>query len=125
MNTSLINALGLTLAHFLWEGAAIALLLLLFWRAGARVRYAAACAALAAMPVACLLTFWLVQPAIVLAPAPRVIARALDRSAAGALDFASTPVPISLWRWIVPLWLAGVAVFYLRSVGGLSSRRPR
>ena len=30
MSTSLVNALGLTLAHFLWEGAAIALLLLLF-----------------------------------------------------------------------------------------------
>jgi GWxTD domain-containing protein len=55
-----------------------------------------------------------------------VIARALDRSAAGALDFASTPVPISLWRWIVPLWLAGVAVFYLRSVGGwIAARRLR
>src|SRR5215471_16224795 len=73
MSTSLINAMGLTLAHFLWEGAVIVLLLLVFWRAEARIRYAAACAALAAMPVACALTFaivWQGSPAASITHAP-------------------------------------------------------
>src|SRR5215831_2809032 len=61
MNTSTINALGLTLAHFLWEGAAIALVLAALRGSSARARYAAACAALAAMPIACVATFLLVR----------------------------------------------------------------
>ena len=88
MSTSLVNALGLTLAHFLWEGAAIALLLLLFWRAGARVRYAAACAALGAMPAACGVTLWLVRHTAQPALTSRVFALDPNRAAPSAGRFS-------------------------------------
>jgi GWxTD domain-containing protein len=126
MSTILIDALGLTLAHFLWEGAAIALLLLFFWRAGARVRYTAACAAMAAMPLAFAMTFaivWGGMPTgsitrtLVLPPAPPESAVALAVWSRSSL---------SLSTWIVPLWMAGVGIFYLRSIGGwVAARRLR
>src|SRR5258705_7168549 len=61
----LIMALGWALLHFLWQGVLIAMLLggvnLLLRRAGAGVRYAAACAAMLAMLAAGVGTFlWLV-----------------------------------------------------------------
>jgi GWxTD domain-containing protein len=126
MSTTMINALGLTLAHFLWEGAAIALLLLLFWRAGARTRYAAACAALAAMPIACAVTYWLVREVGRPALSQRVLALDLTRVAPLESSGAWSGAPLSLWRWVVPIWMAGVAIFYLRSVGGwIAARRLR
>ncbi len=49
------KALGWALAHFVWEGAAIAAILAvtlaIFRGSSARLRYALACAALAAMPI--------------------------------------------------------------------------
>src|SRR5258708_37632244 len=61
----LILALGWALVHFLWQGALIAMLLggadLLLRKAGAGVRYAAACASMLAMLAAGVGTFlWLV-----------------------------------------------------------------
>jgi len=127
MSTSTINALGLTLAHFLWEGAAIGLVLAAFRAASARARYAAACAALATMPIACAATFLLVReiahPAltpIVLAPPPG------SAAAAGSPAAFATATSFSLWSWVVPAWMAGVAIFYLRSAGGwIAVRRLR
>jgi len=126
MSTSLINAMGLTLAHFLWEGAVIVLLLLVFWRAEARIRYAAACAALAAMPVACALTFaivWQGSPAASITHAP--LLPPAPSSSLGTFA-AWSAKSYSLWAWVVPLWLAGVAMFYLRGIGGwVAARRLR
>ncbi len=126
MSSNLINALGLTLAHFLWQGAVIALLPLALWRASARVRYATACMALAAMPVACAVTFLLMREIphpvltpMVLAPAPGLIVGV-------GLPAALATASFSLWSWVVPLWMAGVAIFYLRSAGGwIAARRLR
>jgi GWxTD domain-containing protein len=126
MSTTMINALGLTLAHFLWEGVVIALLLLPFWRAGARARYVAGCVALAAMPVACLVTFLLVTQTPHAALATRVILPELGLVARADTTAAWSKTPLSLWTWIVPLWMAGVSVFYLRSLGGwFAARRLR
>jgi len=119
----LVNALGHSLVHFLWEGAALALLLLLFTRTSARVRYTAACAALFAMPVAFGMTlyrFW--QDAV-----PAVFVR----FAPGQGIPAPVPLgpdspwsaPSSLWTWLVPVWMAGVVIFYLRSLGGWFAAR--
>ena len=125
MNANLMNALGLSLVHFLWEGAALALVLLLFSRAAARVRYAAACAALFAMPVAfgvTLLSVWR-APAAVQHIAPRLAA--LPDPTPAVNDW-SAAVANPLWTWLVPVWMAGVAVFYLRSLGGwMAARRLR
>jgi beta-lactamase regulating signal transducer with metallopeptidase domain len=119
------KALGWSLIHFLWEGGLIALLLaaLLFLcrRGSARVRYALACVALVAMPVALGVTLALSTPGRTARPLlPRV-----DLTDAGDIltGQASTPPSgrISLKAvlpWVPPFWMAGVLIFYLRSLGG-------
>src|ERR1700678_1669729 len=66
VHTPLAAALGWTLLHSLWEGALIAGLLacglLLSRRTSARFRYALACLALLAMPVAFGITLWISHP---------------------------------------------------------------
>jgi GWxTD domain-containing protein len=119
MNTALGNALGLALIHFLWEGAVIALLLALFWRAGARMKYAAACVALSAMPVAfgaTLFRLWTLSGGAVTVRGIVVGRGIVDLS---VLMMGTPPIaPAARWGWLVPVWIAGVAVFYLRSLGG-------
>ena len=124
MNTPLTNALAMTLAHFLWEGAALALLLLPFHRAAARIRYPAACTALFAMPLAFGVTF------LRLWQEPGNTVRNLVVPHLGAApDAASSPFALTsgvspIWHWLTPLWMAGVAVFYLRSfTGWMAARR--
>jgi GWxTD domain-containing protein len=121
-----MNALGWTLVHFLWEGAALALFLMLFGRATTRVRYAAACAALAAMPVAFAITLYRMWPADLAMAHFRI---PLGQGIAAPLTGGSpewSAGPNSLWTWLVAFWMAGVAVFYLRSLGGwVAARRLR
>src|SRR5689334_14459968 len=128
MNTPLINvinALGLTLAHFLWEGAALAAILLFFHRANPRARYAAACAVLLAMPLAFAATFsrmWNVPDGAGMSGLAATRALVLDAVETGNGSPAAPAA--SLWTWLVPVWMAGVAVFYLRSLGGwIAARR--
>ena len=125
--TPLVKALAWTLLHFLWEAALIALLLaaLLYLcrLSPARGRYAAACLALIAMPLSFGLTVtWELSAEL---SAPRMAhSGPLRLIQPDALD---SPAPITaapeaaaspLWRWAVPVWLAGVLLFYVRSLGG-------
>src|SRR6267142_6210126 len=125
---SLTYTLGLTLLHFLWQGAVIALLLAatntMLRRASARSRYAAACLALVLMLACAVLTFLSLN---VNAPpmnsgfsfAPSV-ASETDASATG------TPAPRSqsslslsgMLPWLVYFWTAGVCILTARSLGG-------
>ena len=121
--TPLVKALAWTLLHFVWEAALIALLLaaVLYGSrpARARARYAAACLALIAMPLSFGLTVAreLSAPRMVQSGPLRLIQPdALDSLApiTAAPEAAASP----LWRWAVPVWLAGVLLFYVRSLGG-------
>lgn len=117
------EALGWTLFHFLWEGAAIALLLAMVLAAtrSPRVRYTAACAALLAMLAAFGITLAVKLPADFstgarvhvpagpLPPRPEV-SDAVPASAPG----------MPLYRWAVPLWLAGVVALALHRLAGLA-----
>ena len=109
MSTHLTNALGVALAHFLWEGAGLAAMVLLFRRADARVRYASACAVLFAMPLAFAWTLWgaLYVPdgAPVSGLAARIIALAPVETGNGSPAAPSAP----LSAWLVSIWMAGVA----------------
>jgi GWxTD domain-containing protein len=119
MNTPIVNALAAALFHFLWEGAALALMLavaLLIFRQ-AQARYVAACAALLAMPLAFVVTLALLYPHtltfsnLVLLP---------EQTALIASSPATVPPANSFqdyMRWFVPVWFAGIALFYIRSVG--------
>lgn len=118
LETPLASAIGWTLFHSLWQGALIAIALaaaLLIMRSS-RARYLAACLALYAM-VACfaITLFWL---------APRHSGSGVSAQT-GALLWnrevllASSPqAPMrriaDVLPWLVPFWIAGVIVFYLR-----------
>jgi beta-lactamase regulating signal transducer with metallopeptidase domain len=122
----MIEPLGWALVHFLWQGAAIALLLALARRllrhASANARYLAACAALLLMLVAPLATFLsLERPA----PASAVIAAAspLSPLSLSVAPLASPPgPPPAQTPWlalVVAAWAVGVALLSVRMAGGL------
>jgi GWxTD domain-containing protein len=125
MHTVAAQALGLTLFHFLWEGAAIAaaLALALLFLKSARSRYAGACLALAAMPIACGVTFFRVMPAqtgrfeltpLGLQPAVTGAGTAV----AHQLFDSSVLLP-----YAVPVWLAGVLLLHVRTLAGWAGTR--
>ncbi|HTP35103.1 MAG TPA: GWxTD domain-containing protein [Candidatus Acidoferrales bacterium] len=123
MSLVVSNALAWALVHFLWEGAALAFFLLFFTRASARVRYCAACAALFAMPLAFAVTFLRLWQPPVASAAHRLVPQltAVPGLGAATNDWASPAGP--LWSWLVPLWITGVMVFYMRSFGGWCAAR--
>ncbi len=125
LGTPEARALGWMLFHFLWEGTVIAaaLALALPWLRTARLRYAAACLALAAMPLACAFTFVTVLPE-----------QARYRMAVAALpqapDASASPVQpppgfgaADLAGWAVPIWLAGVLLLEARTLAGWRAAR--
>ena len=106
------DALGMSLFHFLWEGALIACLAAIALRlAGrdARSRYAVACLALLAMPAAFAVTLWLSLPGARIA-----IPRTFDFSRVTPTDPASpggaplAPDFAAYLKWAALAWLAGV-----------------
>jgi GWxTD domain-containing protein len=122
------RALGWTLFHFLWEGIAIAavLALALVFLRGSRVRYGAACVALAAMLVACAGTFIHVLPNQP-APQPIPVKRLVQAPTSNVPPALSKPFRAEdLLPWTAPVWLAGVLLLHLRTMAGwLTVRRLR
>src|SRR5215472_2395013 len=124
MNTALTTALAGALFHFLWEGAALALLtglgLLLF--RSPRARYAAACAAMFAMPVAFVVTTAILySPKPLTANAIRLAQFSLATAGAGSLLGQGLPWYVRVeqsMRIFVPFWLSGMALLYLCSAAG-------
>lgn len=130
---NVVNALGWTLLHSLWQGAlaalGFALFLYLSRRASARARYAMGLAVLALVLLASLATFWnhFSDPAGT--PAPVISAAAAPAVAVGG-PAAAVPLSrrISLFfgsyfsrhlPLIVTLWLLGVLFLSLRLAGGM------
>ena len=124
-------ALAWALIHFLWEGAAIAAILAAILWLGrdwpSRWRYAAAAVALFALPLAFGIT-----AALYFGPdrteVTRFIREAYPVTAApSSLDI---DLPVATWRdylaWLTPVWMLGVLLCYIRSLGGwLAVRRLR
>ena len=127
-----MNALGWTVLHSLWQGALVALLLaflmLALQRQKAQVRYAAAVIAQLTVLAAALTTFVLSlrgdNETSVLIAAPLTMAQVQE-----TLSRAVTETPWETWQQqftlyfdrhlplIVTLWLTGVLVFSLRLLG--------
>lgn len=128
--TPIAQSFGWALVHFVWEGAALALLLsVALWLAGAgsRRRYALACLTLALMPVAFGATVAVLrarQPARV----ERVAVSAAPGQPAASAEVMTELLPapprlsaagiVYRWGWVVPVWCAGVLLFYLRGLAG-------
>jgi uncharacterized protein (TIGR03435 family) len=142
--TSWVDIAGWTLVHFVWQGAAIALLLALVLRmlrsARPQARYATACAALAIMVATPVLTALIVSSGprtrlltgsvrmlrspegslVGVAVTPSSTPAASGSAAPGVTEFA-LPRPLktdSLFTAIVTLWLAGVLVLLSRLAAG-------
>jgi len=91
--------------HFLWQGTAIAAMFAISRAAAARrlsapARYRLACAAMVAMLAAPFVTY----------------ASLSDRGT--SLPYHAIQVPVSVLPYVVAVWLAGVAVFTIRLIGG-------
>jgi GWxTD domain-containing protein len=128
--TSIAKALGWTLLHSLWEGAAVAALLagaLCLFRSP-RARYAAACLSLMVLLAGFAITLASLWPASKGAAAPHLSLTRATFAETGPLD-ATPPVrlrPADLLPWIAPIWIAGVVAFHLRALAGwLAARRLR
>ena len=130
--TPLAKALGWTLFHFLWEGAAIAAVLAValygFRPAAARVRYGLACVALGAMALAFAVTLAVSMPS---RPAHfvKLPAAALPGDWVLAPEGTAAPPPVALadrLAWAAPFWLAGVmGMFLYRLAGWTAAQRLR
>ena len=129
-----VERLGWTLIHFLWQGLSIALLYAAARRGLARAsspnaRYLLACAALAAMMAAPLVTWGLMRPpdatpyaayrirstppaVLGIADAPAATLPATVRAAVSGVQ------PARFLPWVVIVWLAGALLFWVRLAGG-------
>lgn len=114
-----VQAVGWTLLHFVWQGVAIGVIFALVMRlAGAvssRFRYRAALALFLCAGLAPVVTFFMVFESAVVAAAP--LGGVLAVSAPAAAGGAEMPLWLTLERtlqpylpWAVALWLAGVIV---------------
>jgi len=118
VRTEWAKAVGWTLVHSLWEGAAIALALAIVLGIArtSRVRYAAACFAMLGILIGFGVTFSVLAPREVSRPAavgklPRPASPTVDnRPAAANSPWDVSEVP----PWLAPIWLAGVLLFQLR-----------
>jgi GWxTD domain-containing protein len=113
------KALGWTLVHSLWEGAAVALVLavVLGVARSARVRYWAACCAMIALLVGFGATFYRAMPRDVgIAPkVPIPSATVIPATEDAPIGKTGTPWEFSdLLPWLAPAWMAGVLLFQLR-----------
>lgn len=116
---SMAKALGWTLVHSLWEGAAVALALALVMAItrSPRVRYWAACIAMLALLAGFGLTLSRMLPGDggaapkAAVPPSAAVAPADD----GPIGNLRTPWAFSdLLPWLAPVWMAGVVLFQLR-----------
>jgi len=126
LSPEIMRPAGWALLHFLWQGTALAALaavvMALFRRSSAR--YLVAVSILVVMLAAPVATFFYYRDLGTLrtwtpsALAPTVMHLA-DSRPAPAASFAPQRIAPDLFPWIVQAWLLGVAIFSLRSAGGL------
>jgi beta-lactamase regulating signal transducer with metallopeptidase domain len=127
-----VERLGWTLLHFLWQGVLIAKLFAAARAVGgasltSRTRYGMACASLAAMALAPIVTYWWIGAGSGLIPADpsgwsaRPFAVAYSSAARVVADGWHVnlhELPRQVLPWIVTAWLCGALMFSIRLAGG-------
>jgi len=130
-----VERLGWTLLHFLWEGVLIAAVYAAARKWFARsagpgfspdARYALACAALAVMAAAPLITWSLMNTATAVpvtvpanfAATASTFAPAGPTAPVSLRNGVPSALPEPLLPWVVAVWLAGSMAFWLRLLGG-------
>jgi beta-lactamase regulating signal transducer with metallopeptidase domain len=134
-----IERIGWVLLHFLWQAAALALVLAIaLWamkRSSSLMRYITACTILVLMAIAPIVTFALVPPPDPFTNVPIAVPEAVLTSVPPVLapDRSTSIVPQSedqaellsrfqIWlapkmRWLVALWCVGAALMLTRHLG--------
>ena len=124
-----IELLGATLLHFLWQGVLITAIYAAARRYASRpdVRYLLACAALAAMAASPMVTWVALRSVPVdaiampssFSAAPAAFPEASVRGDLPLFFAASYKRIPSTWlSWVAAAWMAGVAIFWARLLGG-------
>ncbi len=121
-----MQALGWTLVHFLWQGAAIALLLSIILACSRRasVRYSAALAALLLIAASPIATFFVLRSGSGPALESSSIAQAWNAMEALPNSPVALPPAVNAFQsvdwlsWLVCAWLGGVLLFAIRALGG-------
>src|SRR5438046_590417 len=131
VQTPAAGALGWTLVHFVWEGAAIALCLAAALRAvrSSRARYAAACLAMLGM----LAAFGVTYSRLIPTPANPARRATVETSSVshGSVEWLVTKGPAQRGvadfpPWLSPFWIEGVLVFQLRTLASwIATQRLR
>jgi len=127
LTPEIVRTLGWTLVHFVWEGAALALVLYVFlaFTRTARIRYAAGVITLVLMGLTAVVTFSLLRnetQSLETSSAHQVIT-SLQVAAKLAIDTSVGTVraplpPIDWLSCLVWAWFGGVLIFGLRALGG-------
>lgn len=123
-----VQALGRALLHFLWQGALLAFLVWLIQRvaspSAARFRYGVASLIMLLMPIALILTATRRSP---IEPRPAMrnttsapVASTTAPQAAVFYAPRANPSRPGLSGWVFCIWIGGVFLFSLRSLGGWS-----
>ena len=122
-----IELLGLTLLHFLWQGALIAAAYVGLRRYASRseVRYLLACAALGVMAAAPIATWIALRPTSLQAVSASASLIASHPTSAGSVfrgdlfRFLAAHNERPFWfMWVAAAWMTGVVIFSLRLLGG-------
>jgi GWxTD domain-containing protein len=125
----LAGAVGWTLLHSLWQGAAVSAVLsaILLSTRSPRIRYASACAALLLMLAGFSLTLVRMMPETLRASrSPGAVTTAWNVHVAADAASPWDPSLAALAPWLAPFWIAGVAAFYLwHAAGFMAVRRLR
>lgn len=118
-----MRALGMALAGFVWQGAAIALgvraLLACMGRRPARARYAVACLGLLVMALLPVATFWSMLASAPSGASPAPVAP--GESVLTGVTEAALATWVGAWLeearpWLLSAWVCGVLVLSLRTV---------
>lgn len=128
VQTPLAQALGWTLFHSLWEGAAAAILLVITLSVtrSSRIRYAAACLAMLVILAGFGATLFRFMPNA--SGTATVVTRAIPRAFQGERQFPelSKGRIAELLPWLTPFWFVGVILFHLCGIASwMSARRLR
>jgi GWxTD domain-containing protein len=131
VHTPAASALGWTLVHSLWEGALVALVLVvaLLMLRSSRARYIAGCVAMLAMLVGFLLTFRIVlaEQRIQISTHTLLIPHVPPELGDGMIVTKAPRFRASDYLpWLAPVWIAGVLFFHVRGMASwIAARRLR